>query len=199
MQPPSPALPNSCEYTLSLLIWGMDPGRSIKLTESQEEAGAGRGGDSSEFNPHSSGSQRLLSLLSPAPPPPLPPWGICSHWQRDFISALPGALRVTNERKCKCFPSKRLYSSLENSWGLTHGLEFFLLVWTFRLLWPRDIRGKTFFSFHRRKANTYQVTFEVSCILAVWGRLFMTVFIAMTPWEKFQSNTREVYKGGGVC
>lgn len=68
MQPPSPALPNSREYTLSLLIWEMDPGRSIKLTEIQEEAGAGRGGDSLEFNPHSSGPQRLLSLLSSPPP-----------------------------------------------------------------------------------------------------------------------------------
>lgn len=41
----------------------------------------------------------------------------------------------------------------------------------------------------------YQVTFEVSCILAVWGCLLMTVFIAMTPWEKFQSKPEKSTKG----
>lgn len=72
----------------------MDPGRAVKLTESQEETGAGRGGDSLEFNPHFSGLQRLLSLLSPAPL-----WGICSHSQRDFISALPGATQGDQRKK----------------------------------------------------------------------------------------------------
>lgn len=87
----------------------MDPGRAIKLTESQEEAGAGRGGIVWSLIP------TLQALKGSVLFCPLLPYGVfvVTHRETSF-QLYQEQLRGTKERKCKYFPSKRLYSSHEN-------------------------------------------------------------------------------------